>query len=186
MSCIISSLSVPWHCILLHLPYPTITHFPWNCQGSFLSGSQIIWSNCLSSWKPSTVPNGLQRSSNFSMHYKVVGWSTVMTRGVTDIWSNIFWMCLWGCFWIRLTFELADWIVNQLFWPLNGGQPHPVQDLNRIKILCKKQFLLPDWTGTMGFPGGSDGKESACNEGELGLIPGLGRSPGEGHRNPLQ
>ena len=38
----------------------------------------------------------------------------------------------------------------------------------------------------MGFPGGSDGKESACNAGDLGLIPGLGRSPGEGHGNPLQ
>ena len=37
-----------------------------------------------------------------------------------------------------------------------------------------------------GFPGGSDGKESACNAGDLGLIPGLGRSPGEGNGNPLQ
>ena len=32
----------------------------------------------------------------------------------------------------------------------------------------------------MGFPGGSAGKESACNAGDLGSIPGLGRSPGEG------
>ena len=38
----------------------------------------------------------------------------------------------------------------------------------------------------MGLPGGSDGKESACNVGDLGLIPGLGRSPGEGNGNPLQ
>ena len=38
----------------------------------------------------------------------------------------------------------------------------------------------------MGFPGGSDGKESSCNAGELGLIPGLGRSPGGGPGNPLQ
>ena len=38
----------------------------------------------------------------------------------------------------------------------------------------------------MGFPGGSDGKESACNVGDLGSIPGLGRSPGRGHGNPLQ
>ena len=37
-----------------------------------------------------------------------------------------------------------------------------------------------------GVPGGSDGKESACNAGDLGLIPGLGRSPGEGNGNPLQ
>ena len=38
----------------------------------------------------------------------------------------------------------------------------------------------------MGFPDGSDGKESACNAGDPGLIPGLGRSPGVGNRNPLQ
>ena len=37
-----------------------------------------------------------------------------------------------------------------------------------------------------GFPGGSNGKESACNAGDLGLIPGSGRSPGEGNGNPLQ
>ena len=37
-----------------------------------------------------------------------------------------------------------------------------------------------------GFPGGSDGKESACNAGKPGLIPGSERSPGEGNGNPLQ
>jgi len=37
----------------------------------------------------------------------------------------------------------------------------------------------------LGFPGGSDGKASACNAGDLGLISGLGRSPGEGNGNPL-
>ena len=37
-----------------------------------------------------------------------------------------------------------------------------------------------------GFPGGSVGKESACNVGDLGLIPGLGRFPKGGHGNPLQ
>ena len=36
------------------------------------------------------------------------------------------------------------------------------------------------------FPGGSAGKESACSVGDLGLIPGLGRSPGEGSGYPLQ
>ena len=38
----------------------------------------------------------------------------------------------------------------------------------------------------MGFPGGSDGKESACNAGDPGKITGSGRSPGEGNGNPLQ
>ena len=36
------------------------------------------------------------------------------------------------------------------------------------------------------FPGGSEIKASACNAGDLGLIPGLGRFPGEGNGNPLQ
>ena len=36
------------------------------------------------------------------------------------------------------------------------------------------------------FPGGSDGKASACNAGDPGSIPGLGRSPGEGNSSPLQ
>ena len=38
----------------------------------------------------------------------------------------------------------------------------------------------------LGFPGGSDSKESTCREGDLGSIPGSGRSPGEGNGNPLQ
>ena len=38
----------------------------------------------------------------------------------------------------------------------------------------------------LGFPGGSDSKESACNAGDLGSIPGLGRSPEEGNGYPLQ
>ena len=44
-------------------------------------------------------------------------------------------------------------------------------------ILTKKHFGLPLWLS---------GKESACNAGDLGLIPGLGRSPGEGKGYPLQ
>ena len=38
----------------------------------------------------------------------------------------------------------------------------------------------------LGFPGGSGSKESNCNVGDLGSLPGLGRSPAGGHSNPLQ
>ena len=38
----------------------------------------------------------------------------------------------------------------------------------------------------MGFPGGSDGKESLCNAEDQGLMPGLGRSPGEENGNPFK
>ena len=44
---------------------------------------------------------------------------------------------------------------------------------------------MPPYVG-QGFPGGSEVKASACNAGDQSLIPGLGRSPGEGNGNPLQ
>ena len=46
--------------------------------------------------------------------------------------------------------------------------------------------FLPSVKGWQGFPGGSDGKESACIAGDPGLISGLGRSPGGGDGYPLQ
>ena len=45
-------------------------------------------------------------------------------------------------------------------------------------------YIYSTWFG--GFPGDSDGKESACNAGDLVSIPGLGKSPGDGNGNPLQ
>ena len=47
-------------------------------------------------------------------------------------------------------------------------------------------YLTRKYPGYVGFPGGSDGKESACKVGDLGLFPGLGRSLGRRHGNPLQ
>ena len=46
-------------------------------------------------------------------------------------------------------------------------------------ILIRQMYLIS-------FPGGSEGKESACNVGDLGSIPGLGRFPGGGYSNPLK
>ena len=45
--------------------------------------------------------------------------------------------------------------------------------------------ICPPVLCLLGFPGGSDGKESTCNARDLGSIPGFGRSPGGGHGNPL-
>ena len=51
---------------------------------------------------------------------------------------------------------------------------------------CSSSTIFMTQFNTQGFPCGSAGKESACNAGDLGLIPGLGRSPGEGKGHPLQ
>ena len=54
------------------------------------------------------------------------------------------------------------------------------QSWTRLKRLSSSK------TNKGGFPGGSDSKESSCNEGDLGLIPALERAPGEGNGYPLQ
>ena len=65
--------------------------------------------------------------------------------------------------------------------PANAGDP--VRFFRREDLLEKG---MATHCGILGFPGGSDDKESACNAGDLGSIPGLGRSPGEGNGYPPQ
>ena len=60
----------------------------------------------------------------------------------------------------------------------------PCSFLPYMLLCCAWNYLPP--IPSKGFPGGSDSKESACNAGDLGSIPALGRSPGEGNGNPLQ
>ena len=55
-----------------------------------------------------------------------------------------------------------------------------------VKVILTPKFILKNiFSLCMGFPCGSAGKESACNAGDLGSIPGLGRSPGEGKGYPF-
>ena len=60
-----------------------------------------------------------------------------------------------------------------------GDEPWDFFGRNDAKEL-ERNFIV------LGFPGGSAGKESACNAGDLGSIPGLGRSPGEENGKPRQ
>ena len=67
--------------------------------------------------------------------------------------------------------------------PDPGMNPYCLSHQGRsssVEILLKPSTLF------LGFSSGSNGKESACNAGNLGLIPGSGRSPGEGNGNLLQ
>ena len=58
--------------------------------------------------------------------------------------------------------------------------------MGRYKRLNSLKSFIHIHLSSLGFPGGSDNKASACNVGDPGLIPGLGRSPGEVNGNPLQ
>ena len=57
---------------------------------------------------------------------------------------------------------------------------------NILIYVCVIESLCYTVEINMGFPAGSNGKESARNVGNMGLIPGLGRSPGEGNGSPPQ
>ena len=79
--------------------------------------------------------------------------------------------CLWTSLAAQLVKNLPDVQKTQ-------AQPLGQEDPRRKDRLLTSVFL--------GFPGGSDGKESACNVGDLHSTPGSGRSPGEGNDYPLQ
>ena len=74
---------------------------------------------------------------------------------------------------------LASAQTQTFSWTWANGFPSLSVDFSSGKWDAKVLMSSP------GFPGGSVSKESACNSGDLGLIPGLGRSPGEGNGNPL-
>ena len=67
---------------------------------------------------------------------------------------------------------------------LMGYSPWGSKESDTTEVTKQQQQLVV--VLLLGFPGDSDGKESTCSAGDLGLIPGLGRSPEGGHGNPLQ
>ena len=71
----------------------------------------------------------------------------------------------------------------------SAGKALPAMQENRVQFLGMGSNWRRDRLPTLvflGFPGRSDGKESTYNAGDLGLIPGLARSAGEGNGNPFQ
>ena len=81
-----------------------------------------------------------------------------------------------------LQVRLLEWVA--ISFSRRSSQP---RDWTWVSCIAGRFFTiwaLVQWI--KGFPGGSEVKTSACNAGDLGLIPGLGRSPGERNGNPLQ
>ena len=78
--------------------------------------------------------------------------------------------------------QLSTWY----FCPLSCSTDYFLSFLFFFFFKSPFTSCLPSCPAHSGFPGGSDGEESACNMGDLGSIPALGRSSGGGHSNPLQ
>ena len=86
--------------------------------------------------------------------------------------------------------EVAESMINNFFFPNQWGKYKTWVPWNTRKgpLSYPSPSSLFSYRPLHfhGFPGGSDGKESACNVGSLGSIPGSGRSPGKGNGYPLQ
>ena len=107
-------------------------------------------------------------------------WETIR-RNVTYCRNNIFNLLSTdqreknerGCFgWVKWAWDVEADRAGSKFGHYESWELGPI--------------VSPFLASVLGFPGGSDGKESACNVGDLGSIPGLGGYPGEGHGKPLQ
>ena len=92
--------------------------------------------------------------------------------------------------WFEKSLWRREWLPTPVFLP---GEFHGQRSRAGYSLWGRKELdmieqltlsLSHEWIE--GFPSGSDGKKSACSSGDLGLIPGLGRSPGEGKSYPLQ
>ena len=88
---------------------------------------------------------------------------------------------------------LSPWLILPSWRSQNVSifqQPHRISFYVFAVIYLTSLELIDIWLQTCaiirGFPGGSDGKASACSAGDLGSIPGSERFPGEGNGNPLQ
>ena len=84
---------------------------------------------------------------------------------------------------LQLAYILRASLITQLAKNPPAMQETPVQFLGQEDPWRRDRLPTPIF---LGFPCGSAGKESACSAGDLGLIPGLGRSPGEGKGYPLR
>ena len=133
---------------------------------------------CPPSWSPSSL-------SSSHLSFK---WS-FLKASFSFIFLSSF---LWGCH------PLSQFQLSLPWQPVSGIKMSNTKQEGLSILQCRRpQFESWDWkipwrrdrlpiAVFMGFPGGADGKESACNAGDLGLIPGLRRAPGRGHGNPLQ
>ena len=74
---------------------------------------------------------------------------------------------------------------NQIFPNWNQSSPEEARSKRSWCTLHKTYQIAGRYVAMWGFPGGSEVEASACNAGDPGLIPGSGRSPGEGNSNPV-
>ena len=118
--------------------------------------------------------------SLFTQHRVLKAWVRMML--LADVCLQNF-----SCSWFKVQHYQYYFVYMRTFWGLNMSSAfsssictHPI--MTAVSLFCFLYFHYP----AKGFPDGSAGKESTCNAGDPGLIPGSGRSPREGIGYPVQ
>ena len=107
----------------------------------------------------------------------------LMQESETQLQGCVYgWLRKSNCYWMKVSMMVR--CVQNILNCLSAYSVRKYKYYGRQECLSILKIL--NWGWAMGFPCGSTGKESACNVGGLGSIPGLGRSPGEGKGYPLQ
>ena len=129
-----------------------------------------------------------------------LGWEDPLEKGMTTHSSILAWRIPWmeellGLQSMGSQRVGQDWVtfISLHFFISHASQFYLWNILNVIKVFWKRYKPTPNYflmfltlNSGLGFPGGPESQESVCNAGDLGLISGLGRSPGKGNGNPLQ
>ena len=175
---------------------PTST-YP-NCFFFFFRSKFPIWIKATSSMQlPKLLVHSIRQSSHlYSPLYEIPPLPPISTPTAQALVSPI-----------HITYSLTFWhhcCQSDLFENISFYLQDKMQGLYDLAIAFRDRFIFHGSFPTLssksskdknqsnssswllGFPGGSDGKESACNVGDQGAIPGLERPPGGGHGNPLQ
>ena len=121
--------------------------------------AQITWM-----WLLSVSPQGGTHSPFFILFYCFFNWQKYICHLISTVTEHI----------------LLVYVSNV------AGFKWFKNILSCFLLLVVISIILPPLRLSLGFPGGSVSKESACSAGNPGSIPGLGRPPGGGHGNPLQ
>ena len=151
-----------------------------NCEGSI--SQDILYTGSLNSIKFRLRNSALSDfCCNFKINMGQIQVSVDRTLSSVETTTNV--ISVFSPPYLHTGYLLAkqalyNYIKNRWIHHLTGFQ-HLYQ-----RVENKINENVPPYISS--FPGGSDTKEPACNMGDLGSSPGLGRSPGKGHGNPLQ
>ena len=151
---------------------------PWTAKKSNQSILKVIrleysLEGLMQSWNSSTLATWCKELSHWKRPWC---WERLKARGEGDESGRDGWVASpsqWTWVWVNS----GSW-----WWT---GRPGMLQSMGSQRVGHDWATEL-NWTSLKGFPGSSAGKESACNPGDPGLIPGLGRSPEGGPGSPLQ